>query len=91
MIPVSRFAYVNAYSALDLKDEAGGWLAHVVREMVDKLPPPVISPTCRKQGHKWGDPWEWGEDSAIHVRGCVRCARRGMVVVLTDYPEEEKT
>jgi hypothetical protein len=69
---------------------SGTFTDWVIRWMRPLLPEATISPTCAKQGHKWSEPLtiDWSKDGTVNVFGCVRCAKRGLIV-LTDVARAE--
>lgn len=75
--------YESMYSGFDRDKtrDATGW---VVEDARRRLPQPEVNHYCRRHGHKWGEPWSPIHPSA-EVRGCIRCAKRGLIVLETSY------
>ena len=72
------------YSGFD-REKTRDWSGLLVGWMRGVLPTPEISPTCVKQGHRWSEPLllEW-RPTPVRVYGCVRCAKRGLLVLKDD-------
>ena len=79
--PATAESWENVYSGLDLKhrNTTTGW---VMQEAEKVLPRPEISSTCKRKGHEWSRPF-WPLFGEAAVRGCKRCARRGLIVIQT--------
>lgn len=66
----------NAYSGFDEVYGTTRWVMDAFRGL---LPEPIIDPVCKKKGHRWSKPLH-PLAKETEVVGCIRCARRGLVV-----------
>jgi hypothetical protein len=70
---------IRIYSGLDAPY---GWRKWCTEAVAPLLPKPVISPTCKRNGHDWTDERVVMLPGAS-MRACKRCAKRGLVVFET--------
>lgn len=75
------YSHLNVYDGRDVKrgGTTTGWVVQALEHM---LPEPTISLTCRRKGHEWTAPVTPLSPFA-EVRGCKRCAKRGLLVLET--------
>ena len=67
----------NTYSGFDQTYGYTQWVLDAFRSF---LPEPTIDPKCKRDGHRWSEPMHpmCAETETV---GCIRCARRGLVVL----------
>jgi len=75
------YSHLNVYDGRDAK-RGRTTLAWVIEAVEGMLPEPTISPTCKRKGHEW-TPAVTPISRLAEVRGCKRCARRGLIVLET--------
>jgi hypothetical protein len=67
----------NTFSGFDQTYGSTQWVLNAFRKL---LPGPTIDPTCKRKGHRWSEPMR-PLALETEVVGCIRCARRGLVVL----------